>query len=557
MKLALASIAWLVSVLPTVAGERAISPADATVLVRLVGSVRAEIDNVGQKSVITRDSVEIGSGSGFVISPDGHVLTNEHVVNNTEITINEPNRKVVIRLNVSRIEVCFPPESAAARGGSTPCATATIAAADPDLDLAVLFVGGSNQPYLALGDSDVVTPGQPVQALGFPFGRTLDIGRDTLDAVVPEITTTVGTISALRANNAGERRFLQIDGNVNPGSSGGPIVNKDGFVVGVVVARLRDASNIAFAIPINQAKSFIESRGLDQLMPTRRLRPGGVQRLEAKGVALRLPEGMSDASPFRTRIETDSSPTDIVMRVDRVMSPWTLSRLEQELVKTQTFEAVSSASNESRTMRVDGAVMLVGRSSGSARDGAEMAMTYALVDLGREKLVARFVGPAERVAYNESILREALTSIDADRLLVGELAAVERLEWQAASAERRVPVPAGWFVEPGAPSRCPGLSNPVGAGTAVPVRDFTMALRVAVWPGAVVPEEAAAKCSSDRASPRTSSYATRTEWLGAPYIVEGVFVRAGAQILQLEVLSPEARSAYARALLAAWTKRVE
>ena len=349
MRLVLTCLALLVAVRPAFA-ERAKSPSEATVLVRLVGSVRAEIDNVGQKSVITRDRVEIGSGSGFVISSDGHVLTNEHVVNNTEITINEPNRKVVLRLSVSRIEVCFPPESAAARGGTTPCTAATIAAADPDLDLAVLYVGSSNQPYLALGDSDVVTPGQPVQALGFPFGRTLDIGRDTLDSIVPEITTTVGTISALRANNAGERRFLQIDGNVNPGSSGGPIVNKDGFVVGVVVARLRDATNIAFAIPINQAKSLIESRGLDQLMPTRRLRLGGLQRFDAKGIALRLPEGLADASPFRSRVDTDAGQTEIAMRVDRVMSPWTLNRLEQELVRTQAFERGSTASNESRTM---------------------------------------------------------------------------------------------------------------------------------------------------------------------------------------------------------------
>ena len=152
---------------PCLRAERAKSPSDATVLVRLVGSVRAEIDNVGQKSVITRDRVEIGSGSGFVISPDGHVLTNEHVVSNSEITINEPNRKVVIRVNVSKIEVCFPPESAAARGGTTPCAEATIAAADPDLDLAVLYVGSSNQPYLALGDSDVVTPGSRCRRSAF------------------------------------------------------------------------------------------------------------------------------------------------------------------------------------------------------------------------------------------------------------------------------------------------------------------------------------------------------------------------------------------------------
>jgi S1-C subfamily serine protease len=555
MRLALTCLALLVAVCPVFA-ERAKSPSDATVLVRLVGSLRAEIDNVGQKSVITRDHVEIGSGSGFVISPDGHVLTNEHVVNNTEITINEPNRKVVIRLNVSRIEVCFPPESAAVRGGTTPCAVATIAAADPDLDLAVLYVSGSNQPYLALGDSDVVTPGQPVQALGFPFGRTLDVGRDTLDSVVPEITTTVGAISALRANNAGERRFLQIDGNVNSGSSGGPIVSKDGFVVGVVVARLRDASNIAFAIPINQAKSFIESRGLDQLMPTRRLRLGGLQRFDAKGIALRLPEDLADASPFRSRLDSDSGPTEITMRVDRVMSPWMLNRLEQELVKTQAFERGSIATNESRTTRVGTATALMGRASGNAENGAEIGMAYALMDLGREKIVARFVGPAEQLAFNESVLRDALVSIETDRLIAGELDPVDKLEWHAISAERRVPLPVGWLVEPGAPSSCTGLSNPGAAGVAVPIRDFTVALRVAIWSGAVGPDEAASNCSSRRGSLGQASYTTRTDWLGVSYTVEGVFVRVGPQqVLQLEVVSPDQKSAYARALLAAWVKK--
>jgi hypothetical protein len=555
MKTALACLAWLVSVLPVFAGERAKSPSDATVLVRLVGSVRAEFDFMGTKEVLTRDRIEIGSGSGFVISPDGHVLTNEHVVSNREITIQDgPLRKETYQITVSRIEVCYPPESSSARGVS--CTVASISATDPDLDLAVLFASGSNQPYLALGDSDAITPGQPVQALGFPFGRTLNI-RNTLDSVVPEITTTAGTISALRTNASGERGVVQFDANINPGNSGGPLVTKDGFVVGVVRARLRDAAGISFAIPINQAKSFIESRGLDQLMPTRRLRAGGVQRLDAKGVALRLPEGMTDTSPFRTRIETDPSAGDVVLRVDRVMSPWTLPRLEQELVKTPTFERVSSATSESRTIRGDGGVVLTGRSLGNDRNGAEIGMAYAIVDLGREKLIARFVGTAESVIFNESILRESLTSIDAERLLAGEVDAVEKLEWHAPSAERRVPVPVSWFVEPGAPSPCSGLSNSAGAGTAVPVRDFTIALRVAVWPVAVVPEEAAAKCSTGRGSLGQRSYVTRTEWLGVPYSAEGVFVRAGTQVFQLEVLGPDARSAYARALLTAWAKRVE
>ena len=556
MRLALACIALLVPLQPAFAGERARSPSDATVLIRLVGSVSAEIENLGQKSFINRDRIEIGSGSGFVISPDGHVLTNEHVVSNSEITVSDGFRKAVIRLKVSKIEVCYPPESVAARGGGGACSEASVFAADPDLDLAVLYVSSSNQPYLALGDSDVVTPGQPVRALGFPFGRTLNIGRDTLDSVVPEITTTVGTISALRTSDSGERRFLQIDANVNPGNSGGPVINKDGFVVGVMRARLKDAASIAFAIPINQAKTFIESRGLDQLMPARRLRLGGLQRFDAKGIALRLPEGLSDASPFRARMETDESQTDVMMRIDRVMSPWALNRLEQELIGTQAFERVSTATTQSQTMRVGGATTLLGHASGSAESGAEIGMAYAVMDLGREKIVARFVGPAEQLAFNASVLRDSLASVEAERLQVGELDAVEKLEWHATSAERRVPVPVGWIVEPGAPSSCTGLSNPGSAGIAVPVRDFTVALRVAIWPGAVGPDEAASNCSSRRGSLGQAWYTTRTDWLGVSYTVEGVFVRTGPQqVLQLEVVSPDQKGAYARALLAAWVKK--
>jgi hypothetical protein len=204
-------------------------------------------------------------------------------------------------------------------------------------------------------------------------------------------------------------------------------------------------------------------------MPTRRLRLGGMQNLEAKGLALRLPEGMSDASPSRTHVKTESSPTDTALRIDRVMSPWALCRLEQELVRTPTFEQVSSTGNESRTMRVNAVNALLGRMSGNARNGAEMGLAYALMDLGREKVVARFVGPAEQLAFNESVLRDSLASVEAQRLLAGEPDPIEKLEWHAVSAERRVPVPVGWIVETGGPSTCAGLSSPGAAGTAVPI----------------------------------------------------------------------------------------
>jgi hypothetical protein len=515
---------------PARAADRAASPADASVLIRLVGSMHADITELGVKRSLDLDRVEIGSGSGFVISPDGHVLTNDHVVSSSDITIDDGMRKVAISVKISRIEVCIPPDSSAARNGGPACVEAAITATNPELDLAVLFVTGMNQPYLPLGDSDVLVAGQPVQALGFPFGRTLNIGRDTLSSVVPEITTTSGTVAALRANDSGTRRFIQVDGNVNPGNSGGPLVNKDGYAVGVIQSRLKDATSIAFAIPINQVKDFLESHGLDQLLPTRRLRLGGLQRWDAKAVAMRLPDGLADVGPRRLRVETDPAAADIVLRADRVFSTWTPDRLDQELRQGRTFERPAT--------------------------GQEARLTRIL-DLGREKLVARFAGTRDQIAFNESVLRESLASLEAEPL-IREPEPVARIEWSAAAAggaPRAIPVPVGWLVESGGPAGCARLSMPEAAGTAVSVRDFSVALRLAVWSSTAAPDEISAACWPSRGSLGTASYLSRTERLGITYTSEGVLIRSGERVLQFEVVAPAQQSAYARTLLALWVKK--
>ena len=513
--LVLAALAVLAT--PARAAERAASPADAAVLVRLVGSVHAEITELGAKRSFDLDRVEIGTGSGFVISPDGHVLTNDHVVSNSEVTIDDGLRRVALSLKVSRIEVCIPPDSSAARNGGPACVEALITASNADLDLAVLFVSGTNQPYLPLGDSDVLTAGQPVQALGFPYGRTLNVGRDSLSSVVPEITTSSGTVSSFRANDGGARRFVQIDGNINPGNSGGPLVNRDGFAVGVIHSRLKDATGIAFAIPINQVKDFLESRGLDQLMPTQRVRLGGIHRFENKGVAMRVPDGLTDVSPRRVQVETESAAGAIALSVERVFSPWAPERLERELLQTR-----------------------VGR----------------ILDLGREKIVARFVGSRDQIAFNESVLREALASIEAEPL-IREPDPVARIEWSstATGEGRPLPVPVGWLVETGNPTPCDRLSMPEAAGTAVSARDFTVALRVAIWPATTDPNDVSAACWPSRGSLGAASYLSRSERLGAAYVAEGILLRSGQRVLQLEVIAPAQQGAYARALLALWVKK--
>jgi S1-C subfamily serine protease len=540
------------------AGERAASPADATVFIRLVGSVHAEFEEAGAANQTTDlERVEIGTGSGFVISPHGYVLTNEHVIRNSEFVVTDGPRKAKISLKVARIEVCFP------QGPSTGpfrCFEASVHSSDAALDLAVLFISVSDLPYVALGDSDIVRTGQAVEALGYPFGRQLEVGRVAAPDLVPEISTSAGTISALRAGDAGDRRALQINSTINPGNSGGPVVDRDGFAIGVIRARITGNSGIGFAIPINQAKDFIESRGLDSLMPARRIRLGALQNFDAKGIAVRLPEGMADTSPFRSRIESDPGLTGVALRIDRSFSPWTARQIERTLVGTDAFERLVVAASEGQpSPRAGGAPLLIGRATGTrVGSSAEVRMQYGVLDLGVEKLVARYVGSAEQLAYNESVLRDSLASLEGQRLSTDDVVPVDRVEWSAAlaSGAMSLPLPAGWVVEGSAPSMCAGLPQANTVAAIYPARDTTLALRVAVWDAAhIAPQDAAAACATRRGSSGAVSYATRAEWLGVSYSIEGAFLRVGSQQVQLEVISPERKSAGARALLAAWIKK--
>jgi len=559
MKSVLLGAALLLTSISTFA-QRAKSATDAAVFIRIVGSVHAEIEEFGVKRSVDLDHVEIGTGSGFVISPYGYVITNDHVVSDTEpirITKIKGFQEAKFTFKTSRIDVCFQAEAAAVHGLASACSAASVVASDPALDLAVLFINGSNLPYIALGDSDVVTTGLQVDALGYPLGRDVEVGKAaSVSTVAPDVSTTRGTVSALRANDAGERRFLQVTNSVHPGNSGGPLLNRDGFAVGVIRMRLTRAADIAFAIPINDVKDFLESHGLDHAMQVRRLRLGPVQNLEAKGVALRLPETLVDASPFHSHVETVAGGVDIVLRIDRVRSPWTPRQLEETLIGGQTFEALSMMPREGRVSRAGEPTMLLGSAAGL--DASQnIRMDYAVLDLGPEKLVARYVGSPEQVAFNESVVRESLFSLQVQRFVPDERIAVEKLEWSTQNDRSMVPVPAGWSVEPGRPSPCSGLPQPAGFTAAFPAHDFTLMIRAAVWRGGeIVPDAAASACSSRRGSVEGASYASRGAWLGTTYVAEGAFVRVGSnQVVQLEVLATEERAALARALLATWMKK--
>ncbi|MBS1117696.1 MAG: putative Serine protease do-like precursor, partial [candidate division NC10 bacterium] len=161
-------------------------------------------------------------GSGFIVRPDGYIVTNNHVVDGaTEITV---------KLSGGRHF------------------TAKVVGRDPKTDLALLKIDAQNLPVVAFGDSDKLQVGEPVMAIGNPFGL--------------EGTVTTGIVSA-KGRVIGEGPyddFIQTDASINPGNSGGPLVNQAGQVVGIdtaIVSQSGGSVGIGFAIPINEAKTIL------------------------------------------------------------------------------------------------------------------------------------------------------------------------------------------------------------------------------------------------------------------------------------------------------------
>ncbi len=160
---------------------------------------------------------------------------------------------------------------------------ASVHSADPVLDLAVLFISASDLPYVALGDSDTLRNGQGVNALGFPLAEHWK----SAVSLPPTSCRRSARRKAASRRCAGmtpacAARCRSTASSI-PGTAAVLLFDERGYAVGVVRARVKGDAGIAFAIPINQAKDFLESRGLDSLMPARRLRLGALQSSRKKG----------------------------------------------------------------------------------------------------------------------------------------------------------------------------------------------------------------------------------------------------------------------------------
>ena len=185
---------------------------------------------------VPRDSVQQGLGSGVIVSADGYILTNNHVVDGADevkVAFGEPRKEYI----------------------------AAVAGRDEKADVAVLKIDATGLPAATLGDSDQLEVGDTVLAIGNPFG----VG----------MTVTHGIVSALGRGGLGiedYEDFIQTDAPINPGNSGGALLDGEGRLIGIntaILSRTGGSNGIGFAIPINLAKAIA-----DQLISTGRVNRG-------------------------------------------------------------------------------------------------------------------------------------------------------------------------------------------------------------------------------------------------------------------------------------------
>ncbi|MFO7447178.1 MAG: trypsin-like peptidase domain-containing protein [Ignavibacteriaceae bacterium] len=276
-----------------------------------------------------------GLGSGFLISPDGYILTNDHVAGNaTEITITMTNGKHY---------------------------DAKVIGTDPVSDICLIKIEGSNFPYIPLGNSDDAIIGEWVIALGNPFG---------LFELNDKPTVTIGVISATGMNlepinNRFYLNMLQTDAAINGGNSGGPLVNSVGEAVGMNTLIFTGGSGaqgnigLGFAIPINKIKrivtEFKESGKIDRDFEIG-LRIQALDDQTSRAYGLETTRGVivTQVLPNTPASKGGIKPYDIILEVDgyKINNENTLIGVFQEFRANQTIKLKLLRDNEEITKQM-------------------------------------------------------------------------------------------------------------------------------------------------------------------------------------------------------------
>lgn len=246
-------------------------------------------------------------GSGFIVSKDGKLVTNLHVIRDMKTaSIHLANGEIFDSVSVL--------------------------ATDERRDLAIIGVAGYNLPILDLGNSDSVTLGEPVVIVGSPRGL--------------EGTVTAGILSSVRDSGEGFK-VLQTDAAVNPGNSGGSLVNRKGEAIGVVSFKLSSSEGLNFAIPINYVRGLLnnlqEPLTLDQMR--NRLVASATSQSDVPSLKETL-DWLKEKIPLGTVhfLHSIRGEPEFVYSVNRQSMVWSMESCSAEIGEVTTATPVSTAS---------------------------------------------------------------------------------------------------------------------------------------------------------------------------------------------------------------------
>ncbi|MDR2503864.1 MAG: Do family serine endopeptidase [Deltaproteobacteria bacterium] len=266
----------------------------------------------GRPDMMPRERRQNSLGSGFIISDDGYIVTNNHVVDGAE----------VIRVNF---------DSSRNKENSY---EAAVIGVDKETDLALLKIEAKQKlPFIKFGDSDELEVGEWVVAIGNPLGL--------------DHTVTAGILSAKFRNidSSSLVRFLQTDASINPGNSGGPLLNMRGEVIGINTAIAQQAQGIGFAIPSSLAKGII-----DDLKAERKVSRGWlgvtiqpVDAATAKALGLPTAKGalIGGIIPGQPAEKAGIEPGDVILKIDNAEIN-TPEELQQVIMRKKPGETVTA-----------------------------------------------------------------------------------------------------------------------------------------------------------------------------------------------------------------------
>jgi len=179
---------------------------------------------------IGTEQQKVGAGTGFLVSPNGYIITNRHVVDDLQaiytVLLSDGSQK-----------------------------TAEVLYKDPNIDAAIIKISGNNYSNVDLGDSDSLKLGQAVFAIGNALG---EYNNSVSTGIVSGLNRTIQASSDTGASET-LTGIIQTDASINPGNSGGPLVTLDGKVIGINVATVVGSNNISFSVPINKVKGIINA----------------------------------------------------------------------------------------------------------------------------------------------------------------------------------------------------------------------------------------------------------------------------------------------------------